>query len=65
MDKLSSKKKPGRPPLGGVSATVTMRTRITPEQHDLYSKAAELGNVTMSAWVKKNLDRAAKRDLKD
>ena len=63
MDNI--KKKRGRPPAGATTATKNLgQVRVTAEQIDAYSKAAALEDEPMATWVKRNLDRIAKRKLK-
>jgi predicted HicB family RNase H-like nuclease len=54
------KKKPGRPPVeNGERRWLSLR--VSDERLERYTQAAERAGETLSAWVKRILDRAAKR----
>jgi predicted HicB family RNase H-like nuclease len=58
MDK--AKKPRGRPPIEQ-PATEYLQVRLTPEDKGRYSRAAQKAGDTLSAWVKRVLDRASRR----
>ena len=64
-DAMTEKPKRGRPPLGDKAASKNLgQVRVTEDQIESYGEAAKLKGESLAAWVKRNLDRIAKRDLK-
>jgi len=61
---MSTKKKRGRPPTDNPATEKLSNVRVTPDQLTTYNEAAATHGESMAAWVKRNLDRIAKRDLK-
>lgn len=61
---MDKKKRRGRPSTPNPATEKLSNVRVTPEQVENYSNAAETHGESMAAWVKRNLDRAAARDLK-
>ena len=63
MKKLSKKRR-GRPSLQSTPANQTLgRVRVTEDQLATYTEAAEGKDESLSTWVRRNLDKVAKRDL--
>ena len=58
------KRKRGRPPVENPASETLPRVRVTPDQLAAYNNAARERDDSLSGWIKSNLDRAAKRDLK-
>jgi hypothetical protein len=58
MKNLSITKRMGRPPIKN-PASDFLHLRVTPEQKAIYQKLAP--PLTMSKWVLRELDRAAKK----
>ena len=62
---MTEKPKRGRPPLGDKAANKNLgQVRVTEDQIESYGEAAKVKGESLAAWVKRNLDRIAKRDLK-
>jgi len=57
------KKKRGRPPLDNPANTKLPTVRLEEEQLAQYRTAALKKDETLSAWVRRHLDRASKREL--
>ncbi|MGQ7844875.1 hypothetical protein ACUNV4_10380 [Granulosicoccus sp. 3-233] len=57
------KKKRGRPPTANPATEKLPNVRVTPDQLQSYVAASKVRGESLSAWVKRNLDRVAKRDL--
>jgi predicted HicB family RNase H-like nuclease len=57
---MTAKRPRGRPPVeGGERRWLTLR--VSDERLEAYAKAASKAGETMSAWVKRVLDRASRR----
>ena len=60
-----AKKRPrGRPSLKNPANQRLPMVRITQDQLDSYKSSSTNTNKSLSSWVRDNLDKAAKRDLK-
>lgn len=57
------KKKRGRPPIDNPATETLPTVRITADQLKSYRDAASSREESIAAWVRRNLDRATKRDL--
>jgi predicted HicB family RNase H-like nuclease len=57
---METPKKQGRPPSAN-PASDYIHMRVTPEDKERYFRAAAKAGETLSAWVKRVLDRASKR----
>ena len=58
------KKPRGRPPIENPATETIPRVRVTPEQLQSYRDAADSKAESFSEWLRRNLDKAVKRDLK-
>ena len=58
------KKKRGRPPVDNPATETLPTVRITVEQLDSYRDSAAAKDEPLSKWVRRNLDKAAKRELR-
>ena len=65
MNKEPESPKRGRPKLANPSNQTLGRVRVTQGQIDAYTEAATSKDESLSDWVRRNLDRVAKRDMKD
>lgn len=52
----------GRPPVENPATEKLPNIRVTPEQLQSYRDAATSKDETLSDWVRRHLNRAAKRD---
>jgi uncharacterized protein (DUF1778 family) len=43
--------------------TAALRIRLFPEQEELIRQAAELAGISISAWIRERLIRAARREI--
>jgi len=60
-----TKKTRGRPLADNPASETIPRVRVTPEQLQSYKAAALNRAESLSDWVRRHLDKAAKRDTKD
>lgn len=58
-------KRRGRPSVENPATERLPMIRLTPEQLKAYKQVAELEGLSFAAWAKTNLDRIAKRKLKN
>lgn len=43
--------------------SATLRIRLFPEQEEMIREAAELAGISISAWIRERLTRAARREI--
>ncbi len=48
-----------------MAKTEWIKIRVGPEEKEAFDQAAALGGISLSAWMRERLRRAARRELQD